>query len=252
MSRRHYRPGPEHVLKEIVGHALERELERQKERYQRRQRRRRRRRGRGTFGKIVRMVLMMLVATFVLLPAMISAGVSFGAHWAFLLGPVIFVATYGAIVWWVFRHKDALPSPKVIVETQLAQLPGRTDDWLEAARPQLPEEAGAPIESLQQQLDSLAPQLEGLDPQQPAAVELRRLLAEELPELVRGYQRVPRKLQQQASHGGTTPERQLIDGLDTIDKQLTRIHERLAAEDLRALATQQRYLELKYKGDKLE
>jgi hypothetical protein len=160
------------------------------------------------------------------------------------------IAIWGGILFWSLRRK---PVPKLAADPgDLAKLPERTEEWLEQQRGLLPADADQSIESLLLQLETLAPQLDGLDPQQPAAVELRRLLAEELPELVRGYQRVPRKLQQQASHGGSSPERQLVDGLATIDQQLARIHERLAAEDLRALATHKRYLELKYKGDKLE
>jgi hypothetical protein len=60
---------------------------------------------------------------------------------------------------------------------------------------------------------------------------------------------VPRELTQKPLYGGATPERQLIDGLGTIDQQLSRLHERLAKSDLHAFATHQRYLELKYKRD---
>jgi hypothetical protein len=40
-----------------------------------------------------------------------------------------------------------------------------------------------------------------------------------------------------------------VEGLTTIDVAIDRLHARLAADDLRALATQQRYLEMKYKDD---
>jgi hypothetical protein len=63
------------------------------------------------------------------------------------------------------------------------------------------------------------------------------------------YQKVPRALQQQPLHGGPSPDRQLVEGLTTVEEAIGRIHERLAADDMRALATQQRYLEIKYKGD---
>ncbi len=79
---------------------------------------------------------------------------------------------------------------------------------------------------------------------------MRRLLAEELPELVRGYQKVPRALRGQPLHGGHSPDRHVIEGLATIDEEIGRMQARLAADDVRALATQQRYLEIKYKGDR--
>ncbi|MET0388326.1 MAG: hypothetical protein ABW321_20305, partial [Polyangiales bacterium] len=71
----------------------------------------------------------------------------------------------------------------------------------------------------------------------------------ELPELVRGYRKLPRELQRQALHGGSSPERQLIEGLSTIDEQIGRMQEQLAADDMQALAVHQRYLELKYKRE---
>jgi hypothetical protein len=71
---------------------------------------------------------------------------------------------------------------------------------------------------------------------------------------VNGYQKVPRALAQQASDRGPSPDRQLLEGLSTIKDQLGRLHERMAANELHALATHHRYLELKYKddADKLE
>jgi hypothetical protein len=106
------------------------------------------------------------------------------------------------------------------------------------------------VDSILLRLETLTPQLAALPADSQAAHELKRLLSEELPELVSGYQRVPRALKGKPTLGGQTPDRQLVEGLATIDEQIEQMHARLAADDLRALATQQRYLELKYKGDK--
>jgi hypothetical protein len=91
--------------------------------------------------------------------------------------------------------------------------------------------------------------LAALDPQTVPAADFRRLVGEELPELIRGYQKVPRALQSQPLHGGPSPDRQLVAGLATIDEEIGRMHTRLATDDLHALATQQRFLESKYKRD---
>jgi len=79
------------------------------------------------------------------------------------------------------------------------------------------------------------------------AVELRKLLGEELPELVNGYRRVPDALRRE-SRDGPSPDRQLCEGLGVVDAALSRMSEQLASGDLHRLATQGRYLEIKYKG----
>jgi hypothetical protein len=74
-----------------------------------------------------------------------------------------------------------------------------------------------------------------------------------LPELVTGFRRIPKPLQGEARHdGGTTPEKQLLDGLTLIEKQLGQASANIASGDLDRLATHQRYLELKYQGDEGE
>src|SRR3546814_6149528 len=46
-------------------------------------------------------------------------------------------------------------------------------------------------------LETLAPQLQSLDQNEPAALEVRRLLSDHLPELVTGYQSIPEPLRRQ-------------------------------------------------------
>jgi hypothetical protein len=246
--RRAIEQAVEQVVGQAVGQAVD--LARRSLTDARGRHRRRRKRRRRTIFKLLKTGLWMMIATFVLVPLMVAGGFFYGALRGLVSAPLILIAAWSAIAWWMFGRRP--PPPKMTVDADLARLPERTEEWIDRQRALLPAEALGSLESLSAQLESLTPQLEGLDPQQPAAVELRRLLADELPELVRGYQRVPRKLQRAPSLGGSSPERQLIDGLATIDQQLARIHERLAAEDLRALATHNRYLELKYKGDKIE
>ena len=54
-------------------------------------------------------------------------------------------------------------------------------------------------------LDQLAPQLQSLDDNDPAAREVRKLVGEHLPELINGYKRIPESLKRK-EHGGKTPE----------------------------------------------
>ncbi|MBU3079224.1 hypothetical protein KOF26_15300 [Sphingomonas sp. XMGL2] len=208
--------------------------------------RRRAERRRAAFLRIARRLIAATAAIFV---AVLAAG--------FVLGPIglgglmaavlAMIIAWVAIVAWSVRDRD-MP-PERFVQTDLAQLPQRTESWLEAQRPALPAPAQRQVDQISLALEQLGPQLAALDPREPAAIEVRRLVGEELPELVRGYQRVPESLRRQPLNGGLSPDRQLADGLETIGEEIGRMNAQLATGDLHALATQQRYLELKYKGN---
>jgi hypothetical protein len=241
---------PERFLIEAV--ELFRRLASEGDRLARRRWRRRRVR------RLLRGILLLVIANLVLVPALIGGGFWLGRHWFFALiaAPIVLISSWSAILYWAFgrpRHQSALPLTSGdagrLKAADLAQLPAQTSDWIEQERAQLPWAAQARLDAIGQRLESLGPQLRGKDAQADGATELRRLLGEELPELVRGYRKLPLALTQQPLYGGSTPEQQLVAGLETVDKQLVRLHERLAQNDLHALATHKRYLELKYGRD---
>lgn len=130
-------------------------------------------------------------------------------------------------------------------QTDLAALPLQTEIWLESQRKALPAPAVTLVDSIGVKLETLAPQLQRLDPQEPAAQDIRRLLADHLPELVTGYQSIPTPLRRE-ERNGRVPEKQLVEGLGVIDAEIDRMTEQLASGDLDKLATQNRFLELKY------
>lgn len=136
-----------------------------------------------------------------------------------------------------------------LAETPLTALPLQTEIWLENQRKALPAPAITLVDSIGVKLETLGPQLERLDPQDPAAQDVRRLLADHLPELVTGYQSIPQPLRRE-ERNGRVPEQQLIDGLGVIDAEIARMSEQLASGDLDKLATQNRFLELKYQEAK--
>ena len=138
---------------------------------------------------------------------------------------------------------------EALAQTPLTALPLQTEIWLENQRKALPAPAITLVDSIGVKLETLAPQLERLDPQDPAAQDVRRLLADHLPELVTGYQSIPQPLRRE-ERNGRVPERQLIDGLGVIDAEIARMSEQLASGDLNKLATQNRFLELKYQEAK--
>ena len=160
-----------------------------------------------------------------------------------LTGLIIGAATAALLQWPKFPEQRADELPKV----DLKQLAGRTEIWLEAQRPALPAPAKSLVDDIGVQLDLLAPQLQALDPSTPAAASIRKLVGEDLPELVGGYRRIPEPLRRE-THAGRTPDDQLIDGLRLIEREIGSAARSLATGKLDELATRQRYLELKYQG----
>ncbi|MGK2911306.1 MAG: hypothetical protein ACSLE1_16115 [Sphingobium sp.] len=139
--------------------------------------------------------------------------------------------------------------PEKLAETDLKALPLQTEIWLDNQRKALPAPAVQLIDSIGVRLETLAPQLATLNPQEPAALEVRRLLSDHLPELVTGYQNIPEPMRRQ-ERNGRVPEKQLIEGLSVIDGEIDRITEQLASGNLDDLATHTRFLELKYQEAK--
>jgi hypothetical protein len=209
---------------------------------------RHRRHGPGRAMRWVKAALLMVAAAVAIPVAAVSLGLLFGKHGyeGLIASPLGVLVVWAAILIVTLRKRV---TRRMIERADVAQLPEQTGEWLERQRPRLPFGAQSALDSIGVTLEGLAPQVKGLDATLPEAVELRRLVGEELPALIEGYQKLPETLRHKPLHGGPSPEQQLITGLTTIDAQLGRVHERLAEGDLYRLATHQRYLELKYKDD---
>jgi hypothetical protein len=205
-------------------------------------------RGVRSVKRLLKIAALMWLSTIAIVIGMIATGNLFGPTGAegWLVTPLAVIASWMAILYWFRVPKH---TPRTLQKRDLPQLAAHTGEWLYQQRVGLPAGARPKLDSILQQLEALSPQLRALQPSNPAAAEVRRLIAEELPELVAGYQKVPQVLKTQSLHGGPSPDRQLVEGLATVEEELARMHTRLAADDLHALATQQRYLETKYKGD---
>ncbi len=140
------------------------------------------------------------------------------------------------------------PTPESLAEVPLKALPLSTERWLEAQRPALPAPVRSLVDSIGVKLETLAPQLAMLDEREPAAFEVRKLIGEQLPELVKGYARVPEPLRT-VERNGLTPDQQLAQGLQTIDDEIAEMTAQLAQGDLDSLATRGRYLQIRYAED---
>lgn len=138
---------------------------------------------------------------------------------------------------------------QALATAPITALPLQTEIWLDNQRKALPAPAITLADSIGVKLETLGPQLERLNDQEPAAQEIRKLLSDHLPELVTGYESIPAPLRREECNG-RVPEQQLIEGLTVIDGELARISETLASGDIDKLAVQNRFLELKYQEAK--
>ena len=140
-------------------------------------------------------------------------------------------------------------SVETLARSDLTTLPAQTTRWLDAQRPALPAQAVAVADRIGLRLDTLGPQLATLRDEAPVGADIRRLVGEQLPDFIRDYQRVPAALRG-TERNGKTPDRQLVEGLELIEREIGQMSEELARGDLDSLETRGRFLEMKYKdGD---
>jgi hypothetical protein len=133
-----------------------------------------------------------------------------------------------------------------LAKSDLKTLPVQTTRWLDAQRAALPAPAVLVADRIGLRLDTLGTQLASVGDDVAIGADVRRLVAEQLPDFVRDYQRVPRELRG-TERNGKTPDRQLVEGLELIEREIGQISEELARGDLDSLETRGRFLEMKYK-----
>ena len=183
----------------------------------------------------------------VILVAAAAIGLFFtplGSVGAMLIMAALLVATLALAIFPLTPDVKA----ETLVQVPLKLLPQKTEQWLETQRPALPAPAQTLVDGIGVRLEGLAPQLQTLDEAEPAAAEVRKLVGEQLPELLKNYARVPDGLRR-VERNGKTPDAQLADGLRVIDEQISGMSAQLAEGDLNLLATRGRFLEIKYRED---
>ena len=160
---------------------------------------------------------------------------------------VMITGILGAAAAYVFMRYPEMPMPttETLRQTDLGTLAGKTEIWLEAQRPALPAPAVTLMQDIGLRLDQLAPQLQTLDENDPAAREVRKLVGEHLPELINGYKRIPDSLKHK-EHAGKTPSQHLVDGLKLIDREIETMTGQISRGELDKLAVRGRYLEMRY------
>lgn len=142
----------------------------------------------------------------------------------------------------------AEPVAEKLPGAPLKILPLQTQAWLDRQRAILPAPAQTLVDQIAQRLSMLGQQVATLDEGEPAASEIRKLVGEQLPELVKGYAKVPEPLRR-TQRNGRTPDEQLVEGLRVIEGEIGEMSSHLAQGDLDSLATRERYLQIRYQGD---
>src|SRR3546814_7061705 len=112
---------------------------------------------------------------------------------------LLLVATVGFAIF----PSEATITTEKLDEAPLKYLPMRTEQWLERQRSTLPTSAQRLLDGIGQRLETLGPQLVNLDDASPAASEVRKLVGDHLPDLVKGYGSVPETLRRVARNGKT-------------------------------------------------
>ena len=141
---------------------------------------------------------------------------------------------------------ERAPTPERLAAVDIRALPAQTERWLEAQRPALPAPAMTLVDKIGLRLETLTPQLATLDANTQEAVDVRKLIGEQLPAFVKDYEKVPASLRT-TPRNGRTPDAELVDGLKLIEQEIGEMTARLAQSDLDNLSTRGRFLEMKYK-----
>lgn len=145
---------------------------------------------------------------------------------------------------------DSDVAPAELKKTPVAQLPKRAEIFLDARRRDLPRLAAPTLDRISQQLNTLGPQLAAVPEMSATAQDVGRLLNTHLPELVERYAKVPPGLRSKPDEdGGPSIEARLVEGLKTVDAELARASEALAAEHRDAFLVQGKFLENRYKPE---
>ncbi len=201
----------------------------------------RRRKRQSFFGRMRRIVA---VGGLIVVAAIVwgIAIAPIGVPGAMLVALALVLATLALLIFPRVPENAREPEPT----TELALLPLQTEEWLAGQRKLLPAPATRLIDGIGLQLEQIAPQLQRIDEREPIAAEARRLIADDLPDLIKTYTQIPIGLRKPKD--GMDPNKQLLDGLAVVNSELDRISQQMAQGDRAALATQGKYLELKYQG----
>ena len=182
--------------------------------------------------------------------AIIVAAIAVGWFVPIGMGGALLVAALLAVVTAFLLFATLTPAVRVeqLTQVPLKALPAKTEQWLDTQRKLLPAPAQTLVDGIGVRLETLSPQLASLDEGEPVAIEVRKLIGEQLPELLKGYAKVPAPLRG-VTRNGKSPDAQLSDALRLIDEEIGQMSAQIAQGDLDSLETRGRFLEIKYRDE---
>ncbi|RDC60621.1 hypothetical protein HME9302_01835 [Alteripontixanthobacter maritimus] len=185
--------------------------------------------------------LMVLVGAIVV--GMVINGLGFGG---IVTTALVLLAAWLAVG---MLGKVKIPKRAELNKGNVQQMVGRTELWLEAQRPALPAPAADLVTDMGVQLDTLGLQLEKVDQNHPAAHKVRKLVGEDLPEMIDGYRSIPETMryeQQGGSSDTLSPTHKLVKGMELIRDEINSVNRQLAQGSIDDLSIRTRYLDYKY------
>ncbi|HET9397567.1 MAG TPA: hypothetical protein VFO45_01995 [Sphingomicrobium sp.] len=152
----------------------------------------------------------------------------------------------------LFTGAQEIAAPNVAPDLPNGQMVQRFDSYLFRARRALPAPAQAELDLLSAQLPPLRQTLERITDLDPNAQDARRLMSVHLPNLIDRYLHVPSNYRGQLDGEGVSVDERLVEALAAGRTALRDISERLARNDLAAFETQGRFIQSRYKEEKLD
>jgi hypothetical protein len=152
----------------------------------------------------------------------------------------------------LFSGTQQIAAPNVTPDLPNGQMVQRFDSYLFRARRALPAPAQAELDLLSAQLPSLRQTLERIPDLDPNAQDARRLMSVHLPNLIDRYLHVPNAYRAQLDGEGVSVDERLVEALAAGRVALRDISENLARNDLAAFETQGRFIQSRYKEEKLD
>jgi len=162
--------------------------------------------------------------------------------WGLIIGPIgtttlVLTTLLGAIIMFALLFWPASKAPARLKAADPRTLPAHAELWLDTQRKALPAPAKTQLDTISDQLATLQAQLDAAPPPAETARDLDRLLKNHLPELVERYTRVP------TTQRSAEIETSLTDGLNIVQKELSRTSESLSETDRDGVLIQRRFLE---------